>query len=70
MAFVKNPSLWKENKVSSRAEDDDKSAEVGTHEVGHRSDLSRGQSSMRVGTFWKQSVILCSDWYNITQSLM
>ena len=41
----KDPSLWKENKASSGAEDDAKSAEVGTHEVGHWSNLSGGRSS-------------------------
>ena len=45
----KDPSLLKENKASSRAEDDAKSVEVGTHEAGHQSDLSGGQSSARVG---------------------
>ena len=49
----KDPSLWKENKVSSGAEDNAKLAEVGTHEVGHWSNLSGGQSSMQVGKFWK-----------------
>ena len=39
--------------MSSRAEDNAKSAEVGTHEVGHRSDLSGGRSSMQVGKSWK-----------------
>ena len=43
--FCKGPSLWKENKVSSGAEDDAKSEEVGTREVGHPSDLSGGWSS-------------------------
>ena len=33
------------NKVSSGAEDEAKSVQVGTHEVGHWSNLSRGQSS-------------------------
>ena len=32
----------KENKASSGAEDNAKSVEVGTREVGHRSDLSGG----------------------------
>ena len=41
--------MEKENKVSSGAENDAKSAEVGTHEAGHRSDLSGGQSSAQVG---------------------
>ena len=41
----KDPSLWKENKASNKAEDDTKSVEVGTHEVGHQSDLSVGRSS-------------------------
>ena len=40
--LCKDPSLWKENKASSRAEDNTKSAEVGTYEVGHWSDLSGG----------------------------
>ena len=31
--------------MSSRAENDAKSAEVGSHEVGHQSNLSGGQSS-------------------------
>ena len=38
---IRNPSLWEENKVSSRAEDDAKSAEVGTCKAGHQSNLSR-----------------------------
>ena len=49
----KDPSLWKENKASSRAKDDAKSVEVGTREAGHRSYLSGGQSSARVGNLWK-----------------
>ena len=43
----------KENKASSRAEDDAKSVEVGTHKVGHWSDFSGGQSSMQAGKFLK-----------------
>ena len=43
--ICKDPSLLKENKASSRAEDDAKSAEVGNHEAGHLSNLSGGQSS-------------------------
>ena len=38
-------------KVSSGAEDDAKSAEVGTCEAGHWSDLSGGQSSARAVKF-------------------
>ena len=49
----KDPSLWKENKVSNGAEDGAKSTEVGTHKVGHGSDLSGGQSSTQAGKFWK-----------------
>ena len=41
----KDPYLWKGNKASSRAEYNIKSAEVGTHKMGHWSDLSRGKSS-------------------------
>ena len=48
----KDPSLWKENKVSSGAEDDAKFVEVGTHKVGHRSGLSGRQIFMWVGKFW------------------
>ena len=47
--MCKDPSLWKENKVSIRAEDDTKSVEVGTRKADHWSDLSRGQSSTRLG---------------------
>ena len=43
----------KENKASSRAEDDAKSVEVGTHKVGYQSDLSGGQSSVQARKFWK-----------------
>ena len=52
-SHFKDSSLWKDNKASSGAEDDAKSVEVGTHKVGHWSDLSRGQSSGRVGQLWK-----------------
>ena len=77
--WCKDPYLWKENKASSRAEDDAKSLEVGTHEVGHWSDLSGGQSSVQVEKFWKPkcdtmlrwvlyyallAVILCAFWCN------
>ena len=48
---VRIPPYEKENKASSGAEDDTKSAEVGTHEAGHRSDLSGGQSSVRARKF-------------------
>ena len=51
--LCKDPSLWKEDKAISRAEDDAKSAEVGTCKVGYQSNLSSGQSSTRVGKFWK-----------------
>ena len=51
--ICKDPSLWKENKSSSGSEDDAKLVEVGTHEVGHQSDLSGGQSFAQVGEFWK-----------------
>ena len=43
---VRIPPYEKENKASSGAEDDTKSAEVGTCKVGHRSDLIGGQSSV------------------------
>ena len=46
--LCKDPSFWEENKMSSGAKDDAKSAAVGTREVGHRSDLNRGRSSVRV----------------------
>ena len=36
------PPYEKQNKASSGAEDDAKSAEVGTREAGHRSDLRGG----------------------------
>ena len=39
--------------MSSRAEDYAKSEEVGTHEVGHQSDLSSRRSSAQVGKFGK-----------------
>ena len=39
------------SKASSGAEDDAKSAEVGTHEAGHRSDLHGEKSSTRAGKF-------------------
>ena len=39
--------------MSSKAEDDAKSVEVGTREVGHQSNLSGGQSSARAGKLWK-----------------
>ena len=42
---VRIPPNEKENKVSSGAEDDAKSVEVGTRKAGHWSDLSGGQSS-------------------------
>ena len=45
------PSLWKENKANSGTEDNAKSGEVGTREVGQQSDLSRGQSSTQGGKF-------------------
>ena len=48
---VRIPPYDKENKAISGAEDDAKSAEVGTHEVGHRSDLSRAQSYTQAGKF-------------------
>ena len=53
LCICKDSSLWKENKASSRAEGGVKSAKVGTHEVDHQSNLSRGQSSVRVGKLWK-----------------
>ena len=59
----KDPSLWKENKSSSRAEDDTKSAEVKTCEIAYRRNLSGGQSSEQKN-FGKQSVILCYYWCN------
>ena len=37
-SIYKDPSLWKENKTSSGAEDDAKSAEVWTREIGHWSE--------------------------------
>ena len=49
--FVRIPPYEKENKVSSGAEDNAKSVEMGTYKAGHRSDLSGGQSSVRVGKF-------------------
>ena len=60
---VRIPSLLKENKVSSGAEDNTKSAEVGTHKAGHWSNLASEN-------FDKQSVILCSGWCNIMHSLV
>ena len=45
MHIVRIPPYGKENKASSGAEDNAKSAKVGTHEAGHQSDLSGGQSS-------------------------
>ena len=48
---VRIPPYEKENKASSGAEDDAKSAEVGTREAGHRSDLNGGQSSAIAGKF-------------------
>ena len=44
--------------MSSAAENDTKSMEVGTHEVGHQSDLSGGQSSTQVGKILENKV-----WY-------
>ena len=38
VVYVRNPSLWKENKANSISEDDAKSAEVGTRETGYQSD--------------------------------
>ena len=69
-ATIRIPPYEKENKASSGAEDDAKSAEVGSCEVGYQSDLSRGQSSAQVGKFDKHSVILCLDWCNIMHSLV
>ena len=48
---VRIPPYEKENKVSSGAKDNAKSAEVGTHEAGHWSDLRGGGSSARAGKF-------------------
>ena len=50
----KDPSLWKENKASSGAEDDAKSAEVGTHEVGYWSDLGGEQTMCKWEKFRKK----------------
>ena len=48
---VRIPPYEKKNKASSGVEDDAKSAEVGTCEVGQWSDLSGGRSSARAGKF-------------------
>ena len=45
MRTAKIPHYEKQNKASSGAEEDAKSAELGTYEVCHQSDLSKGQSS-------------------------
>ena len=45
--FLKIPPYGKENKASSRAEDDAESMEVGTQKKGHWSDLGGGQGFMQ-----------------------
>ena len=82
--LCKDPSFWEENKMSSGAKDDAKSAAVGTREVGHRSDLNRGRSSVRVEKLWKAKcniifrlvkyyallgIMLCSLLYYVMHSL-
>ena len=47
--MCKDTSLWKKNKVSSRAEDNSKSAEVGTFKAGHRRDLEKMENFGKFG---------------------
>ena len=70
MHLVKIPPYEKENKASSGAEDSTKSAEVGIREAGHRSNLEEDEAPHERENFDKQSVILGSDWCNITCSLV
>ena len=56
--------------MSNGAEDDAKSVEVGTREVGHQSNLKGGQSSAQVGELWKAKCDIYSDWCYIMHSLM
>ena len=71
----KDPFLLKKhNKASSRVEDVTKSVDLGTHKVGHWSDLSGRQSSICMGKkiVWYYSqigIVLCALWYNMHEHI-